>query len=714
MESTGSARGIVPALMALGATAVATQIILIREFLAIFYGNELVIGIVLACWMILTGAGAFLGRTADRWGAQGNAIVWALLALGTIPAITVFLLRFLRNMVFTAGSVIPIVQAFLAAGVLLVPFCCLSGFSFALLTAALSGRTHQNPTGAAYFWESLGGAAAGLLFSLLLLPWLETFQALALLLVCNAGLAGVLAFRSRLRSMSLIAALGVVAGIYLVGFGNLDLVSRQFLFPGQSIAFFRDTPYGNLTVTRQEGQLSLFENGVLIFSTNDVTANEENVHYAMAQRVAPRQVLLIGGGIAGTTREVLKYGVERLDYAEMNPWIIQIGRDFTDALDDPRIHVVSDDGRRYVRTTTHRYDVVLLNLPDPETVQLNRFYTVEFFQALKKVLTDGAVVSTSLLSATEYQGPEARSTGSVLYATLRRTFANVLVVPGTRNYFLASDGPLDIHIGRLIDQRNVTTTYVNRYYLDDRMLQERSAEIMRSFDPTAPVNTDFAPISYYRQLAYWLSYFGVSPEVWLLVVVAALVLLFWRFSPVGVGIFVGGLVGVSLEILLLLVFQTLSGALYYMTGIVITAFMAGLAAGSLAARRLLPRAGMRTFIGIQLGVAVGCILLPPLFEGVRDATLTSETLQILFSLLAFLLAVLFGMEFAVASSVRGGAGAETASELYGLDLAGSALGALMIGVYAIPLLGVLHVSLLLGVASAGAAAFCISTKGGTS
>jgi spermidine synthase len=155
MESTGSARGIVPALMALGATAVATQIILIREFLAIFYGNELVIGIVLACWMILTGAGAFLGRTADRWGAQGNAIVWALLALGTIPAITVFLLRFLRNMVFTAGSVIPIVQAFLAAGVLLVPFCCLSGFSFALLTAALSGRTHQNPTGAAYFWEYL-------------------------------------------------------------------------------------------------------------------------------------------------------------------------------------------------------------------------------------------------------------------------------------------------------------------------------------------------------------------------------------------------------------------------------------------------------------------------------------------------------------------------------------------------------------------------------
>ncbi len=519
-----------------------------------------------------------------------------------------------------------------------------------------------------------------------------------------------LAIRTRARSVSVIAACCLIAGVALMVWGHLDLATRRFLFPGQTIAFFKDTPYGNLTVTRQEGQVSLFENGVLMFSTDDVTANEENVHYAMAQHEAPRNVLLIGGGIAGTTVEVLKYGVERLDYAEMNPWIVRIGREFTNALVDPRINVVTDDGRKHVRTTSQRYDVALINLPDPETIQLNRFYTVEFFRELKRVLTGGAVVSTSLFPGAEYQGPEARSSSSILHATLRQVFANVLVVPGSRNYFLASDGPLDIHIGRLVEARGVSTTYVNRFYLDDRMLEQRSAGIMRTFAAGAPVNTDLEPISYYRQLDYWLSYFGAVPEVWMLLVVGAIVMLVWRFSAVGMGIFVGGFVGVSLEILLLLVVQILSGSLFYMTGIVITAFMAGLAAGSWAARRFLPRAGMRMFAGIQLGVAVVCILLPPLFEVLLKTHASAVAVQILFSSLAFSLAVLFGVEFAIAASVRGGSAGSIASELYGLDLAGSALGALMISVYAIPLFGVGTVGRLLGAASAVAALVCMAAS----
>jgi spermidine synthase len=704
IESITSPKGTAGALAALGATAVGAQIILVREFLSVFHGNELVIGIVLACWMILTGGGAFLGRNAHR--APARVVPYALLALGITPLVTVFLLRYLRNIVFTAGSVIPVVQAFLSAGILLLPFCSLSGYSFALLAGTLAPRTERNPAAAAYAWESFGSAASGLLFSLLVIPRLETFQGLSLLLILNGGLSALLAFRSKERILAFFGALGLLAGLYALAWGNLDLVSRRFLFPGQTILYFKDTPYGNLTVTGQEGQVSLFENGVLMFSTNDVTANEENVHYAMAQRASSRKVLLIGGGITGTTTEVLKYGVERLDYAEMNPWVLQIGREFTSTLNDPRIHVIMGDARQYVRASAERYDIALISLPDPETIQLNRFYTEEFFQSVKKVLTDSGVVSISLLPAAEYLGPESRKTSSVLYATLRRSFANVLIVPGMRNYFLASDGALDIRIGRLMEERNVTTTYVNRYYLDDRMLQQRSAGILRSLDPAAPPNTDFAPISYYLQLTYWLSYFGAVPEVWVGLAATAIALLLWRFSPVGAGVFVGGFVGVSLEILLLLVFQTLSGSLYYMTGIVITAFMAGLAAGAWSARRFLPESGLRLFAGLQLGVAAGCVLLPFLFAGLRDANLSSGAMQGLFSLLAFALAILFGMEFAVASSLRGGSAASTASELYGLDLAGSALGALVISVYALPLFGISKVSVLLGSASAAAALFC--------
>ncbi len=92
------------ALLALGITSIATQIVLLREFLSVFYGNELVIGIVLANWLILTGVGSLLGRFSERWAASHSAIAFALVGLGVLPLATVALLRFLRNIVFTPGE----------------------------------------------------------------------------------------------------------------------------------------------------------------------------------------------------------------------------------------------------------------------------------------------------------------------------------------------------------------------------------------------------------------------------------------------------------------------------------------------------------------------------------------------------------------------------------------------------------------------------------
>jgi len=698
--------------MALGATAVVTQIVLLREFLSIFQGNELVIGFVLGCWMLLTGVGALLGKNIQPWADRRDLIPYGLLSLGALPLLTVFFLRFLRGVLFTPGSMVPILQAFLTASFILVPFCFVSGFSFTLLATALSTHVDRSPAAVAYSWESLGSAAAGLLFSLLLLPRLETFQVLCVLLILNAGLAGAIALMHRFQRILWTSGLLILVGFVLLAFGNLDLVTRRYLFPGQSVAFFRDTPYGNLTVTRQEEQISLFENGVLLFSSNDIIAKEESVHFAMVQRQGPKDVLLIGGGISGTPAEVLKYGVTHLDYAEMNPWILQIGREFTHALRSPRIRVFKDDGRRHVRSTHHRYDVVLFNIPDPETIQLNRYYTIEFFRSLKRVLTDSAVVSMSLLSAAEYQGPEARRTLSSLYATLHHAFAHVLIVPGNRYFLLASDLPLDIHIGHLIDQREVQTAYVNKFYLDDQLLERRSQELEHSLDAVSPINTDFEPISYYHQIGYWLSYFGTVPEVWILLGVVAILLLLWRFSTVGMGIFVGGVIGVSVEILLLLVFQALAGSLYEMIGTIIACFMGGLAVGSWCVRRFLPQVGMRAFVAIQICVGILCFLLPPLFLKMQSSSWSAAELQAFFSVLGFFVAALLGMEFAIASNLGGRTPAATAADLYGLDLAGSSLGATTVSVYAIPFFGVTHVSMILGTASVAAALWCtIARKG---
>ena len=46
---------------------------------------------------------------------------------------------------------------------------------------------------------------------------------------------------------------------------------------------------------------------------------------------------------------------------------------------DPRVTVAFEDGRAFLERTDKTYDAILLNLPEPATAQINRFYTREFY-----------------------------------------------------------------------------------------------------------------------------------------------------------------------------------------------------------------------------------------------------------------------------------------------------------------------------------------------
>jgi spermidine synthase len=691
---------LVPVIIAFGVTSVITQIVILREFLGVFSGNELLIGIVLAAWLFLTGAGAFAGRRAERFDPDPSLTVRILLPLSVIPFVTVLLVRVLRNIIFTPGGMITLGQATLSSLVLLSPYCLLAGFSFAILVRASSRYNEPNPVALVYAWESVGSAVGGILVNVALVTLLDSIQVLLLLMLVNVCLVMVIAYRQQqfvvLSVAVLLACFAVVVGL----FGRVESFTRALLFPRQEIVVCRDTPYGNLTVTRQGEQLNVFENSVLYTSTDDVTTDEESVHYAMVQHPSPQEVLVIGGGMTQMTAEILKYGVKRVDCVEINPWLFEIGQLVRRGTQDPRIHVVNEDARRYVDTTGIRYDVVLVNLPDPGTAQINRFYTVDFFEHARRIMKDGGIVATSLLPGSEYQGQEARNLSSVLVSTLRGVFSHVMIVPGQRQYVLASDRMMDIHICRMIRQRGIQTTYVNSYYLDDDLLAERSRVITASLDSTSEVNRDFRPVSYYRMMSYWLSYFG-SETLWPLLVLGILiVVVFWRTSIVGVGVFTGGISAMSLEIVLLITFQVFCGSMFQMTGIVITAFMVGLAAGAAVARSVFRRPGLGVFSGIQFAVAGVGIALPQLLLILRGMNPSQAVVQVIFAGVAVLIAVLVGMEFAIASAARSGRAGTVAAELYGMDLVGSAVGALAVSAFAIPLLGMLNTCLAIGAISA--------------
>jgi spermidine synthase len=720
MSDSITDKRLVLATSALGLTSIITQIILLRECLSVFCGNELVMGIVLANWMILTGTGSFLGKLSEKVKEKEKLLTILLIFTAVLPIATVFLLHYLRNIVFPVGSMIGVIESVYSSLILLIPYCLIAGFLFSLLAQIVSRES--NLIANVYSLEAVGSVVGGLVFSLVMIFFLTTYQALILLTLFNLGVCFVIARRFG-SSLPRYVVLFLFATFLVLAFlTNLDNISRKFMFRDQELLYHKDTPYGNLTVTKQGDQTNFYENSILLFSTNDVTANEEAVHYAMIQHPHPRNVLLISGGLSGTTQEILKYNVERIDYVEINPWLIDIGKKFTSALTNGKIHVINEDARMYVRHASERYDVALINTPDPSTAQINRYDTEEFFHDLKSTLTTDAVISISLLSSADYFGNDARLVSSIMNNTLRTAFKNVLIVPGTRNYFIASDGELDINIAHLMSQRGIPTTYVNEFYIDDQLLQQRSSDIVKTLEKDAGLNEDFAPVAYYRQLRYWLSYFSFSPWIPGLVGVLILIGIMARLNTISFGVFTGGFTASSVEVLLLVSFQIIYGYVYQVTGLIITVFMAGLALGAMYGQRMSANGRITQYVGVQCGIVLYCLFLPIVLSFLKNAPHPDAVIYAIYFFLTLGIGVLIGIEFSIATKLLKGNISFVASELYGIDLIGSAFGALVVAVYLLPLLGIPYVSMVvafLSLSSAFAAfvtrkRFAVEPRGGLS
>ena len=335
-------------------------------------------------------------------------------------------------------------------------------------------------------------------------------------------------------------------------------------------------------------------------------------------------------------------------------------------------------------------------MSEPTTAQINRFYTIEFFRELKKILNERGVVSLSLMSTVNYVSEEARQVNSVLFNTLKQIFKHVLIVPGKKNYYLVSDHELKINIARLIKEKGIDNVYVNQYYINDRLLEDRSKYILENLDNNnTKINKDFTPVSYYQQLRYWLSYFKIN--YWIVggIVLILFFILISRLNIYNFGLFTGGFAASSIEVILLIGFQVLYGYVYHATGIIITLFMAGLAFGALFMHRLFP-VNIKNYTRIQFGIGVYTILLPFILLFLKSVTLHPVLLKVIFYFVAFNIAILFGMLFSFASKVQKTGISIVAGEAYSADLFGAALGALLISALIIPLLGLVNAAIIAG------------------
>lgn len=677
-----------------GITAVITQIILLREFLSVLFGNELIMGIILANWMLLTGAGAYLGKFFSNTKNKISIIISLQVILAIMPIITVFALNVLKNIVFPVGSMLSLFEIIFSSFILLVPFCVSSGIAFTIFSIEIS--KNSNSINKVYYLESLGSLIGGIILNFILLFFFSAFQILTIILTINFLAAILLAIKNKMTVAGTITSIIFLIFLTIILKFDIEEASLSKLYEGQNIIYSQENQYGKLFVSKTDEQLNFYENGVSLFSTNNIIENEESVHYAMLQHSAPKNILLISGGVSGRIKEILKYQISKIDYLEINPGIIELGNIFGFIPKIMKLNIINKDARLFINETQNKYDVVLMNLPEPTTARINRFYTFEFFSEIKKKLNNNAVISISLNSSQNYLSKEEINTNSIIFNTLKTCFKNVKIIPGNRNYYIASDTNLSLQITRLVNSKQIKNDYVNDSYLDDELIKQRSEFIKNSLSTKSKINKDFKPISYYGQLLLWMSYFKNNFLFISILVLIFLVFILMKINIISVGLFAGGFAASSAEVIILISFQIIYGYVYHIIGIIITLFMAGLAIGSYFLPKFFKELNKNHFIKLQFIIGIYIIILPLIIILCSTLNFEKVLLHTIFYVLTLLISIMTGFQFAIATKIRKSKIPSLAAESYSSDLLGSAIGALLTSALLIPLIGIINVGILIG------------------
>src|ERR1039457_6621111 len=595
--------------------------------MVVFYGNEISIGLMLACWLFWTAAGSSLaGRLAARAWQPRRLMAGIQVLIAAILPWTIIAVRAAKGLLQTVpGEVLGPGAMLLTSFSALGPLCILSGALFTAgsqVYAKTATTSASEATGSVYLWEAVGASAGGVVAGLMLIRYLNSLEIAGLLAVLNLLAASALAIaarRLRCAAMGALVGLAVLAGS--CGWPRrLEAISQERFWRGQHLIATRNSLYGNLAVVGTEGSRSVYENGVVLFNVPDPAAAEEAVHYALLEHPSPRSLLLVGGGLNGSIAQALRHPtLERVDYVELDPAILDLAREyFPDqwlALRaDPRLHLHVTDGRLFLKTTQSTFDVVIVNLPEPQNAQLNRFYTVEFFREVSRKLTPTGLLSFQLRSSENYIGEELGQFLRTIHKSLRAVFPEVTAIPGETVHFFAArqSGTLAAGADELLARlraRNLQTSYVSEYFIPFRMTPDRMADLDAQIrqgpegTPSTPVNRDFAPVAYYFDMALWSSQFnqgyrrlfrtmasvGFGSMAAAFGMVLAALVAGARFlterrrrRPLAAGFCTAatGFATIGLEMLLLLAFQAVYGYVYQQLAVVIAAFMAGMALGS--------------------------------------------------------------------------------------------------------------------------------------
>ncbi len=667
------------ALVLMGFSGLVAEILLLRELLIVFSGNELSIGLILANWLILEAIGCVtLGRLADKVKnkLETYAIIAVLFSVALISAI--FVTRILKNLLgVSIGEHVELLPMFYSSFLILLPVCILHGalFTIGCRIYSMFSVEDATSTGKVYVFETIGTVIGGIASTALLITHLHTFHitiGIALLKVISSlylltpkripanseqrhdvvtkGTFNIV-LRSGLGVLLLITVYALLGGPA----NDLHNQSLRIQWKDQNVVHYQNSHYGNISVLEDEGHYLFFLDGIPEIKTPipDIQFIEEFVHLPLLAHPDPEELLILRGGAGGIINEALKHpSVRSIEYAEQDPMLLDIIRKHPTSLTeseltDERVHVEHTDGRLYLATTPKRYDLVFIGVMEPSNLQANRFYTQEFFKLAKEQLNEDGILVIGVPGSLTYLTDEIKNLNSNIYHTLNSVFSNVRVSPGeNKHIYISSDSEdiMDLDLTQImerLEKRDISTEGMVPWHIEQKMHEGWRQWFSDYIDgKTQQINHDFKPIGMFYHIAHWNtlhadtfgSYFNELEQTHLiyhiLPILLFILLLYFIFrttysqytrAAIPFAIFSTGFAGMIFSLIVIFMFQITYGHVFSWIGLLVAAFMAGAGAGALFITRIMEqvKSGRNLFLYLELAVIGFTIALPLIFFASR-------------------------------------------------------------------------------------------------
>ena len=765
---------LVLAILIMGFSGIVAQILLLRELLITFYGNELSIGIILANWLILEATGSFfIGKRVEKIKCRIEAFVGLTLLFSLSFPVAIYLVRIWKGVIGVGpgeglGLLVILCSSFFILLPVSLPHGALFTFGckiFSLYSSARGGslpdireaggsgqKEDATSIGKVYIYETIGTIVGGIVFTYLLITYLHSLQmalgvALLNMIVCVFLLSPLrrTARTAANRILGSVAVTLLVLSAYLIVSPKADQIHRLSIkeqWRSQDVIHYQNSIYGNVVVTRSAEQYTFFSDGIPIITTPtpDIVFTEEFVHLPMLFHPNPREILIIGGGAGGVINEILKHPVGRIDYVELDPLILQVVRKFSTTLtevelSDPKVNVHYADGRLFIKKTPHRYDLVLVGLSNPQDLQTNRLFTKEFFSLAKNRLKKEGILVISLPGSLTYLSKELKNLNACILNTLNEVYPYLRMIPGDgANLFLASTSQGlfqtdQAQLSQRLQERNLKVSLLTAAHIEYKLHHRWLNWFLESLQGgTEKTNQDFRPLGVFYSLSYWNALFSPYMQkifdsfekvnMGLVLILAGIFVVFFIFlsfrirdpskASIPFAIASTGFAGMIFDLALIFTFQALYGFVFYWIGLLTSAFMVGVAVGSLVMTSLLARIkkDVACFLKIEVAIIIFAGMLPLIFlkfSPYLDRPVVFLLLQIVFLVLSVLSGILIGAEFPLANKIHlttpfqrkeEGNLSRTAGLLYASDLLGGWVGGIMGGVVLLPVLGLLKACMI--------------------